>query len=265
MRFTRVFISLSIAYLLMVQAAFGWWAEGHRIVAAIAEPRLNPKAKAAIAAILPEGQSLESIASWADDIRKERKETGSWHYIDIPTAATRGDWSKYCPEGGCVVSEIPRMVKLLREETASREQRDEALRFLVHFIGDMHQPLHAGERQDHGGNLVKVTFEGQALNLHAAWDGKLMEAWFKLDPNAEARLREGAPAGERAALAEGSLDDWIWQSQAAARDAAYAPLDRCQCNILDEAYLKQAIPVLRLQLLRAGERLGRVLNETLGQ
>ncbi len=144
-------------------------------------------------------------------------------------------------------------------------QRDEALRFLVHFVGDLHQPLHAGERGDHGGNLVKLTFEGKPLNLHSAWDGKLMEAWFKLDPNAEKSLREGAPESEQPALAEGSLDDWVWQSQEASRDAAYAPLDRCQCSTLDEAYLKQAIPVLRTQLLRAGERLGRVLNETLGQ
>jgi hypothetical protein len=157
------------------------------------------------------------------------------------------------------------MEKILQDNTASREQRDEALRFLVHFIGDMHQPLHAGERQDHGGNLVKVTFEGQPLNLHAAWDGKLVEAWFKLDPDASVKLREGAPASEREALAAGSLDDWLWQSQAAARDAAYAPLDQCKCTTLDQAYLEQAIPVLRLQLLRAGERLGRVLNETLGQ
>lgn len=265
MRLKRVLVSLSIAYLLIGQAAFGWWAEGHKIVAAIAERRLNPKAQEAVAAILPEGQTLESIASWADDIRKARPETGSWHYIDIPTGATRGDWSKYCPAEGCVATAIPKMVKILRDGAASREQREEALRFLVHFVGDMHQPLHAGERNDHGGNLVKVTFEGQPLNLHAAWDGKLMEAWFKLDPNAEASLLAGAPEGERAALAEGSFDDWLWQSQAAARDAAYGPLDLCQCTTLDEAYLKQAIPVLRTQLLRAGERLGRVLNETLGQ
>jgi len=247
-------ISLSIGYLLVVYPAFGWWAEGHQIVAAIAAQRLNPKAKAALEAILPAGQTLESIAAWADEIRMERKETGPWHYIDIPTGAQRGDWSKYCPAEGCVATAIPK-----------REQRDEALRFLVHFIGDMHQPLHAGERNDHGGNLVKVTFEGQPLNLHAAWDGKLLEAWFKQDPKALAKLREGAPASEREALAAGSLDDWLWQSQAAARDAVYAPLDRCQCTTLDQAYLEQAIPVLRLQLLRAGERLGRVLNETLGQ
>jgi hypothetical protein len=265
MRIRLVAISLSIGYLSVVYPAFGWWAEGHQIVAAIAAQRLNPKAKAAVAAILPPGQTLESIAAWADEVRKERNETGSWHYIDIPTDAPRGDWSKYCPEQGCVATAIPRMEKILQDATASREQRDEALRFLVHFIGDMHQPLHAGERQDHGGNLVKVSFEGQPLNLHAAWDGKLLEAWFKLDPEAGMKLREGALASEREALAAGSLDDWLWQSQAAARDAVYAPLDRCKCTTLDQAYLEQAIPVLRLQLLRAGERLGRVLNETLGQ
>ena len=265
MRFRSLPVGLSISYLLICQSAFGWWAEGHKIIAAIAEQRLNPKAKAAVAAILPEGQTLESISAWADEIRRERKETTTWHYIDIPTDAARGDWSKYCPAEGCVASVIPKMINLLHDPSATRVQRDEALRFLVHFVGDMHQPLHAGERGDHGGNMVKLTFGGQPLNLHSAWDGKLMEAWFKLEPDAEKNLREGAPAGEQAALAEGSVDDWVWESQAASRDAAYGPLDRCQCSTLDDAYLKQAIPVLRTQLLRAGERLGRVLNETLGE
>jgi len=265
MRLRKALISLSIGYLLVACPAFGWWEQGHQIVAAIAAQRLNPKAKAAVAAILPEGQTLESVAAWADEIRKDRKETGPWHYIDIPTGAERGDWSKYCPEQSCVATAIPKMEAILKDGSASREQREEALRFLVHFVGDMHQPLHAGERGDHGGNLVKLTFEGQPLNLHAAWDGKLMEAWFKQDPSALAKLREGAPEGERAALAAGSLDDWLWQSQEASRDAAYGPLDRCHCTVLDQAYLEQAIPVLRLQLLRAGERLGRVLNETLGR
>ena len=265
MRIRPALVSLSMCYLLICPSAFGWWAEGHRIIAAIAERRLNPKAKAAVAAILPEGQTLESVSAWADEVRRDRKETATWHYIDIPTGATRGDWSKYCPEEGCVASAIPKMVNVLHDPAATRVQRDEALRFLIHFVGDLHQPLHAGERGDHGGNTVKLTFEGNPLNLHSAWDGKLMEAWFKLDPNAEKSLREGAPENEQTALAEGSLDDWVWQSQEASRDAAYAPLDRCQCSILDEAYLKQAIPVLRTQLLRAGERLGRVLNETLGQ
>ncbi len=264
MRLLRALSSLSMCYLSVTAPAFGWWLEGHQIIAAIATQRLNPKAKEAVAAILPQGQTLESIAGWADEIRRERKETGPLHYIDIPTSAPRGDWSKYCPEQRCVAVAIPNMEKILKDPSASREQRDEALRFLVHFVGDMHEPLHAGERQDHGANLVKVTFEGQPLNLHAAWDGKLMEAWFKRDPKAEAKLREGAPESERAALAAGSLDDWLWQSQEASRDSVYAPLDRCHCTILDEAYLEQAIPVLRLQLLRAGERLGRVLNETLG-
>ncbi|MGD0580060.1 MAG: S1/P1 nuclease, partial [Bryobacteraceae bacterium] len=146
-----------------------------------------------------------------------------------------------------------------------REKRDEALRFLVHFIGDMHQPLHAGERHDKGGNDVHVTFEGHPLNLHAAWDGKLLEAWFRQDPEAEQKLKQGAPAEEREAMSAGTVDDWIWQSQAVSRDIVYAPLDRCQCSILDQAYLQQAIPAMQTQLLRAGERLGRVLNETLGQ
>lgn len=254
-----------MSYLLVVAPLAGWWAEGHRIVAAIADQRLNPKARAAVAAILPEGQTLESVSAWADEVRKGRPETGPWHYIDIPTDAARGDWTPYCPDEGCVMRAIPQLIATLRDATSPREKRGEALRFLVHFIGDMHQPLHAGERHDKGGNDVHVTFEGHSLNLHAAWDGRLIEAWFKQDPGAEAKLRAGAAEDERAALAAGTLDDWIWESVAASRDHVYAPLDRCQCLTLDQAYLEQAIPVLRVQLLRAGERLGRVLNEALGE
>ena len=265
MRVIRCFAAASLSYLLSVAPLAGWWAEGHGIVAAIAEQRLNPKARAAVAAILPEGQTLESVAAWADEVRKDRRETGPWHYIDIPTSAGRGDWAPYCPEEGCVMRALPVLLKTLGDESAPREKRDEALRFVVHFIGDLHQPLHAGERHDKGGNDVHVMFEGHALNLHAAWDGKLLEAWFKQDPEAEQRLKQGAPEDERAAMAAGTLDDWIWESVAASRDHVYSPLDRCQCTTLDQAYLEQAIPVMRVQLLRAGERLGRVLNETLGR
>jgi len=265
MRLRPALFSLSIGYLLICQPTFGWWAEGHRIIAVIAEQRLNPKAGRAVAAILPAGQTLESVASWADDIREGREETAAWHYIDIPTTAVRGDWRPYCPETGCVMTALPKMIQLLGAKDVSRQQRDEALRFVVHLIADMHEPLHAGDRHDRGGNLTKVTFDGHRLKLHTLWDGKLMEAWFQRDPAAEASLLRGAPEKERAALAAGSIEDWVWQSQAAARDAVYGPLDRCQCSTLNEDYLRQAIPVLRLQLLRAGERLGRVLNETLGQ
>jgi hypothetical protein len=265
MQLRHVLASLSICYLSIASPAFGWWAEGHRIVAAIAAQRLNPKAKTAVSAILPAGQTLESIAPWADEVLRERKETGCWHYINIPVGVPRQAWSAYCPEKGCVATAILKMEKILQDPAASRDERDEALRFLVHFIGDLHQPLHVGDRQDHGGNRLKVRFERQSLNLHAAWDGKLLEAWFKLDPEARMKLREGATENEQEMLADGSLDDWLWQSQAAARDAVYAPLVRCHCTTLDQAYLEQAIPVLRMQLLRAGERLGRVLNETLGQ
>ncbi|MGD0580002.1 MAG: S1/P1 nuclease, partial [Bryobacteraceae bacterium] len=97
MRAGRFFAAFSMSYLLVVAPLSGWWAEGHRIVAAIAEQRLNPKARAAVAAILPEGQTLESVAAWADEVRKDRRETGPWHYIDIPTDAARGDWAQYCP------------------------------------------------------------------------------------------------------------------------------------------------------------------------
>ena len=99
---------------------------------------------------------------------------------------------------------IPRLIATLRDTAAPREQREEALRFLVHFIGDMHQPLHAGERHDKGGNDVHVTFEGHPFNLHAAWDGKLIEAWFRHRSCGRARRPSSARPSARAPSTTGS-------------------------------------------------------------
>ena len=265
MRNRTAFLPFGLALLICSQPAFGWWDQGHRIIASIAQSRLNPKAAAAVKAILPEGMDLAAVAAWADVVRKERKETGPWHYIDIPTSAQPGDWEQYCPAEGCVVRAVEQMRVTLADASAPREKRDEALRFLVHFVGDMHQPLHAGERGDKGGNAVQTVFAGQPINLHAAWDGKLLQAWFQAEPDAEQKLLAGAPEADRAAISAGTPGEWIWQSVAASRDAVYGPLDRCNCNTLDDAYLAQAKPVLQAQIVNAGERLGRMLNETLGQ
>jgi hypothetical protein len=257
--------ALLLTALTIFQPLYGWGPEGHRIVAAIAERRLNNKAKAAVAAILPTGATLESIASWADEVRPQRRETGPWHYIDIPTDVARGDWTKYCPKAGCVPRALAAQIAILKNAATPREQRDEALRFVVHFVGDMHQPLHVGERGDQGGNKVRVTLLDHPTNLHSAWDSGLLKLWFAADPEAETKLLEGAPKAERAAITAGTIEDWMWESQAVAGKNVYGPLDECQCTTLDAAYLAQAEPVLRRQLLRGGERLGRVLNETLGE
>lgn len=244
---------------------FGWGRDGHALVALIAEKNLNAKARAEVQRLLAQGETLASIASWADDIRPQRRETSTWHYINIPIATKRGDWHTYCPSTDCVISIIPKMQATLRSATATHEQKYEALKYLVHFVGDMHQPLHCGDNGDRGGNDVPVVFNGKPSNLHSIWDYSILEAAFAQDSQLKTKLGNGPGRFSRSGLAKGTLEDWLWQSQAASRDAAYKGLPAARPAVLGSQYSSTALPVIRKQIERAGIRLARLLNETLGQ
>jgi hypothetical protein len=114
-----------------------------------------------VAEILGPGTTLASISSWADQVRRTRSETGPWHYIDIPINQPHLDMKRDCPTGNCVIAKIEDFEKLLAAPASTAEQRKEALMFIVHFIGDMHQPLHCADNKDKGGNDVKLDFFGR--------------------------------------------------------------------------------------------------------
>ncbi len=153
--------------------AIGWGLEGHAVVAEFATMRLTDAANAQVAALLEPGESLASVASWADDVRHKRSETAQWHFVDIPKSATQYDPARDCrptPHGDCVVAAIERFKTVLANATAARPARAEALKFLVHFVGDIHQPLHCADNHDRGGNDITVAFFKASTNLHAVWD-----------------------------------------------------------------------------------------------
>jgi hypothetical protein len=157
--------------------ALAWWDAGHQIVANIAERRLTPAAKRETNELLAleHQRHLSSIASWADDIRRDRHETASWHFVDIPLDASRYDPARDCKDGDCVVVQIVRFAHVLADPHAKPRARLEALKFVVHFVGDIHQPLHCENHGDHGGNDVHVGWFGKPTNLHAVWDGSIIE------------------------------------------------------------------------------------------
>ncbi|MGJ5818687.1 S1/P1 nuclease [Paludibaculum fermentans] len=250
--------------LLSAPSLFGWGREGHRLIAEIATKQLNAKARAEVQKLL-DGQSLESIASWADEVRPQRRETSTWHFIDLPLDIPRGDWKKFCPETGCVVGRIPEMESRLRNQNLAQRDRAEALKFLVHLMSDMHQPLHVGEKHDRGGNDVKVVFFGKPSNLHSVWDSSILELALQKDANLKAALGRKPGYFERRRLAKGSLEDWAWQSRDVSRDVVYANLPASTPASLGDDYFKKSLPSAELQLRRAGVRLARVLNEALGK
>jgi len=150
-----------VFWLAAVPPVYSWGVTGHALVARLAAARLSPKTAATVAEILGPDETLTSVSSWADRVRPDRRETGPWHYVDIQITDAHLDMKRDCPDGNCVLVKIEEFQRTLKDRSATPEKRKEALMFLVHFIGDLHQPLHcADNHNDRGGNNVAVTFFG---------------------------------------------------------------------------------------------------------
>ncbi len=238
-----------------------WGPMGHRIVARVAAARLTRGAAAEVARLL-DGGSLASVASWADSVRTRRPETGPWHYVDIPTWEQRYDPIRDCKGGQCVIAALEAKLAILADRKRSKEERGDALRFVVHFVGDMHQPLHAGERADKGGNDVKLSYEGRQTNLHALWDSGLLNATLESEEAFVSAITERLEnRGDLAIVTSGSITDWAIESHDVARDVVYAFLPASLA--VDHSYLTAVRPVLEDRLLRGGVRLAALLNRAL--
>jgi nuclease S1 len=324
--FALVLIALGCAAL--CPSAQAWGCQGHETIAYIAEAHLTPHARATALKILAAGPIDPSLprycqkrasdpfadaSTWADDIRKQRPNTAPWHFIDIPRGAHSGSLAPYCPPAtGCVVSALEAQIRVLKNPHASAQARADALRFVIHFIGDMHQPLHDVTNNDMGGNCVPVEFFGEQAqetsaeresfdpNLHWVWDVGIIEHFPAFSP-AILRIID---IGEIPKMLARNLTEefrarisvwqsqpinfaaWAWQGHALADSVAYgklphpipieAPKAISSCadgNIsehmlgyhenLAAAYEAAAMPVVQLQLARAGARLAAVLNAAL--
>jgi len=254
-------------------SAFAWGPEGHSIVAEIAQPRLTARAAALVASLL-DGRSLASVASWADDAREQRKGTTAWHFVDLPIAASQYDPATECKvteQGDCIVAELERLKTELRC-AESRVEKIEALKFAVHFLGDIHQPLHTVE-DGQGGNRIAVAVYLQGLvcsqacrtplasNFHAAWDVDLIRAtvwdWGAYVDRLEAGWLKSAEA-QKNGIDGGSPADWAVETHAAAQTVWRALAAN---RVIDDDYYRKAQPVLDRQLGVAGLRLARFLND----
>jgi hypothetical protein len=244
--------------------AFAWGPVGHSLVARIAESQLTPAARARVVEILGPGRSMASVASWADEVRNTRRETAPWHFVDIPIDQGRFDPARDCPRDDCVVSQISRLRAVLRDPAASTDDRREALQFLIHFIGDLHQPLHSSDNKDRGGNTVLIQFYDRRTNLHSLWDSGLLNRLGSEEHILPALSHEAARL--RKSWAKGSVTSWAEESHRVGRKVVYGKLPKpgdAAMVTLDAGYEGTARPVLREQLERAGARLAMALNADL--
>jgi hypothetical protein len=176
-----------VAVLLIFPAVcLAWGGEGHQIVALIAEDHLTPRAKAAVTELLDGAHISDAeVASWADEVRRQRSNTAPWHYVNIPHDAGAFDQVRDGNNVNNVIDAIDAQLKVLADKAAPREKRQEALKFVVHFMGDIHQPLHCADRNgDKGGNKRLVFFldRRKAVSLHSVWglrsDSELKWNWL---------------------------------------------------------------------------------------
>jgi hypothetical protein len=266
--------------------ACAWGPQGHRTVGAIADRLLTPAAAAVVGQLLADDRdkfdnssgrnTLEAVADWADELHGTPAAHARWHYDDIPVCGSAPE-ARYCEEGECNTQQLKRLVGVLADPAVPPAERNEALKWVVHLVGDIHQPLHAATNADRGGNLVPVVLAGVRTrgreNLHRVWDNDLV--WLALQTrsrqqpprNIDALAEEGHRlAGD---AGQGSPDGWASESNNLARNVAYHyagfSCDAVPANpvVLDAAYQEEAEAIVRERLLLAGARLAALLNQTL--
>jgi hypothetical protein len=286
------------------------------VVALLAEKHLTPHALAMAKKILAEGpidpslsryckeggtDPLADASTWPDDIRGIRPEASPWHYVDIPLGTTRREVEKFCdPKESCVTRAITDQLAILRSSEADPQKRTDALRFLIHFVGDLHQPLHATTNNDQGGNCVPVAFfdalpqlrnpqtESYAPNLHGVWDTNILEratAGKTVDQVAADLDQSFRRQMARWQKGPADVDAWALESYRLAEKAAYGKLpvriaaetpqpvatcaddDHISTRMLKlderltDPYQNMAVPIVRKRMAQAGARLALLLNQ----
>lgn len=267
--------------------ALAWGEEGHRMVAVIADKYLTPEARRQVLVLLKDDRladgepsyrrTLAEIAYWADEIKDTPwgKRRSAWHFDDMPVCAD-ADASQYCRRGACASGQLSRHLAMLANKRESIRRKNEALKWVVHLVGDIHQPLHAANHDDRGGNTVQVSFFGErdnppygTVNLHAIWDVHMVRRLIVEKGGEDAVASRGIGEAERATWEQGSVSEWVNESNAIARTMVYPSLPAafsCSGRItgiltIDGEYYSKAAPMIETQIRKAGIRLARVLNE----
>ncbi len=279
------FFAAFAAVLLCSTPAAAWWEYGHETVARIAYDNVRPQTRADIRRLLAKGALLETpdcpvatieqASYWADCVKTLGDRFSyafSWHYQNVDICKPF-DLKSACKDGHCVSAQIERNARILADRKAPDRERLMALAFLVHFVGDLVQPMHAGDRGDKGGNDVKANYGlvGGRTNLHSIWDGYLAERAISTPPYGATGILSAFTPAEQAAMAGGSVEDWSRDGWETARTNAYQVLTGDACGpktesreTLDEQQVQTLIPVVRRQVAAGGLRLARLLDDALG-
>lgn len=243
-------LALSI-FLSAATNAWSWGSDAHQLVARIAQQGLTSKAQQEVQKLLDQepGSTLQSISTWADETRNPA--TAAWHYINFPKGDCHYDHDRDCPDGKCVVEAINRQVEVLRTDS-DPQRRFNALKYVVHLVGDVHQPLHAGWGEDRGGNTYQLQAFMRGSNLHAFWDSGMVRYYKEQESNwsqtvvQQAGTESAKPWAVRHAAEE--------SCEIVRKDTFYPS------RTVGSDYAEQYRATLTQRLSMAGSRLAQVLN-----
>jgi hypothetical protein len=236
--------------------AFFWGQNGHRATGKIAEQYVTKRAKRKIDKIL-KGQSLAFVSTFADEIKSDRKyrEFSPWHYVNMKLDETY-DTAEKNPKGDLVTA-ISKCVTILKDKNSSEADQEFYLKMLIHFVGDLHQPMHVGTKEDKGGNDFQVQWFGDGTNLHAVWDTKMIESWnmsyLELADNANILSKKQVESIEK-----GTVLDWVDEIHEITKEV-YSSAKKGENLRYRYSYVNFGI--VREQLQRGGIRLAKILNE----
>ena len=221
--------------------------------------------------------TLGEIASWADEIRDQpwSAKYANWHFENIPVCGDLPS-STVCRYGNCASARLAQQLRLVADTGKPRRVRNEALKWVVHLAGDIHQPLHAADNRDRGGNAIEVEFFGMRegrwgkLNLHIVWDEQLVERWIAERGGEAAIVAVPIAALDRRAWEAGGIEKWMAESNTLARTTAYGKIPEFRCGsriaqpvAIGQDYYAAAAPVIEQQIRKAGVRLAKLLNGAL--
>jgi hypothetical protein len=276
----RPFQAAATAVLLLMTSAFPWVKVGHRTICAVALMNMDPATLEKLKPLLGD-ETLVDIATWADEVKRGKRDTRAWHFINIPIRENIGERDLHRFFGMSrdsednIVSQVKKDIAELKNAGAPPRERGEALRFLVHFIGDAHQPLHCADDNDKRGNEKEVIFfppdsrkgGGHPDNLHSLWNN-LIEMKAAEDPEELAKRINGRwDALQKRKWASGTIESWVVESYAVARDRIYpgfAP-GPASAHPLPKTYYDDMRPIVEEQLEKAGLRLAKTLEDIFGK
>lgn len=253
----RIFPFLLVA---IACSLISWGVVAHRSIAKIAQNHLSPKAKAAVTALLGT-EDMPIVSTYADEIRYSSgyKYTGSWHYLNVKEGLTFDEFKKtvLSDTSANVYNALLKMKAQLKDPKSTRAEKIFALKMIIHFVGDLHQPMHVSRAEDKGGNDIKLKFQGKDSNLHSLWDSGLVEYnGFTFTEMATALDHISDPKIKK--WQSDSMIKWLYESYQIS-DTLYKEIE--ENSNLDYTYYPKHSELYKMRIQQAGIRLAGLLNE----